>query len=163
VAALGDGAIVLPVGPGVVWTVPPVVFGSWPVVVLGLLGDMVEPLPPTLLPPPPVPRLELPLPTPLLPPPMVEPPPTPPAVPAAPPLVPPALPPAANAAGAARINKAAVAVSNRFVMSAVIQFTFVSLLPARRRHSPWITHRLRRRSDAPGPLTPRRPRRDSRA
>jgi hypothetical protein len=162
VPALGGGAIVLPLGPGVVWTVPPVVFGSWPVVVLGLVGAMVEPLPPMLLPPPPAPRLELPLPAPLLPP-MLEPPPTLPELPAAPPLAPPALPPAANAAGAVRISKAAVAVSNRFVMSAVMPIHPCMLLPARRRYSPWITRRLRVRSDTPPALTPRRPWRDSRA
>lgn len=130
VIALGDGATVLPVGPGVVRTVPPVVFGSSPVVVLGLVGAMVEPLPPRLLLPPPAPRLELPLPIPALPP-IVEPLPTPPEVPAAPPLAPPALLPAANAAGAASISTAAVAVNNRFVMSAIIRFTFASLRPAR--------------------------------
>ena len=130
VVALGDGATVFPAGPGVVRTVPPVVFGSSPVVVLGLVGAMVEPLPPRLLPPPPAPRLELPLPTPALPP-MVEPVAAPLEVPAAPPLAPPVLPPAANAAGAARISTAAVAVNTRFVMSAVIRFTFVSLRPAR--------------------------------
>jgi hypothetical protein len=151
VAALGDGANVLPVGPGVVRTVPPVVFGNWPVVVLGLAGATVEPLPPRLLPPPPAPRLELPLPIPALPP-MVEPVAPPLEVPAAPPPVPPALPLAANAAGAARINTAAVAVNNRFVMSAVMQFTFVSSRPAPCGRSSWLTRRLRRRSGTPPAL-----------
>jgi hypothetical protein len=123
--AFGDGAVVLPSGAAVLPMVPPVRFGSSPVVVLGVVGVIVVPPAPRLLLPPPVPRLELPLPTPLLPP-TVEPVPTPPEVPAAPPLAPPALLPAASAAGAARIKSAAVAVTNRFVMSAVMPFTLPS-------------------------------------
>ena len=146
VPALGDGAIVLPLGPGVVRTVPPVVFGSWPVVVLGLVGAMVEPLPPRLLPPPPAPRLELPLPTPLLPP-VVEPPPTLPELPAAPPLAPPTLPTAANAAGADRSSKAAVAVINRFVMSAVMPIHLCVVASGSSPALSWITHGFHRRSD----------------
>jgi len=119
VVAFGSGAVPFPVGAAVLPIVPPVLFGSSPVVVLGVVGVIVEP--PRLLLPPPAPRLELPLPMPALPP-VVAPVAAPLEVPAAPPLAPPAPPPppAASAAGDARITKAAVAVINRFVMSAVM-------------------------------------------
>jgi hypothetical protein len=124
VVVLGKGAVVLPAGPGVVAMVPPVVFGKAPVVALGAVGVVAVPPAPRLVPPPPAPRLELPLPIPALPP-AAEPAPT-------PPDVPPAAPPAANAAGPVRISNAAVATVNRFMISAVIQFTLTWWSPAAR-------------------------------
>jgi len=148
VVALGSGAVVFPVGAAVVPMVPPVVRGSSPVVVLGVVGVIAVPR--LLLPPPPALRLELPLPSPALPP-MVEPAAAPLEVPAAPPPAPPALPPAANAAGDARSSNAAVAVIKRFVMSAAMRIHLcgrcVRLVPA----LSWITRRLGRRSGASRP------------